>query len=160
MEKLFAGLFIIIIALSFLCGGLLLHINDLQNQNSVFEDQTSEYQNQIGQLENQTSELEDQIYDLEEQIYQKKLSDARQVKITKVEVGDQIAASILGYIFEVHVTVQNYGTNDVDGLTVSVENTVWVGLVQAGITKTVTVTSGSGVWAQIKIEWLLFISAT
>jgi peptidoglycan hydrolase CwlO-like protein len=68
MEKLFTGLYIIIITLSFACGFLLLYTNDLQSQNNTLESQTSGYQNQIKQLEGQIEELEDQITELEKQI--------------------------------------------------------------------------------------------
>ena len=146
MEKLFAGLTIIIITLSFSCGLLLYITNDMQNQNNESKEQISEYQNQINQLEKQIEELENQIEDLEEQVCQKKLSDARQVKITKIEVGNQISSSPLwGTVVEVHVTVHNFGINNIDGLTLktsatseSVYDKAQVGL-YAGETKTFTV---------------------
>lgn len=88
MEKLFAVLTVIIIALSFSCGLLLYQIGAMQNQNSELKTQTTQLENQIDELEKQTSELEDQIDELEkqienlqEQIYQKKLPEAKQVKI-------------------------------------------------------------------------------
>lgn len=153
MEKLFAGLYIVIIALSFSCGFLLLHINDLQNQNSVLEDQTTEYQNQIGQLENQTSELEDQIEQLEKQIedlqgqiFQKKLSDAKQVEIIKVERGEDVHDSWWVAMFNVYATIKNQGTKDVnvEGLVLSIgsgepnpSSAVPVGVIKAGETRTV-----------------------
>ena len=153
MEKLFAGLYIVIIVLSFSCGFLLLHINDLQNQNSTLEDEISAYQSQIGKLENQTSELEDQIdelekqiEDLQEQIFQKKLADAKQVEIIKVERSEDIHDSWFVQMFNVYATIKNRGTKDVnvDGLVLSIgsgepnpSSAKPVGVLKAGETKTV-----------------------
>ena len=152
MEKLFAVLTVVIIALSFSCGLLFYQIGEMQNQNSELQTQTDQLENQITELENQASvledqidELEQQIEDLQEQIFQKKLSDARQVKITKVARGEDVHQSWFVEIFNVYVTVENQGTKDVnvDGLVLSIgsgehnpSSAKPVGFIQTGETKT------------------------
>lgn len=152
-EKLFAGLCIIIITLSVLCGFLMLHMSGMQNQNGTLEDQISAYQGQIGELKNQTknqtSELEEEIYELEKQInaleaqiYQRKLADAKRVKITEVEVRGVSSSTRWFASSSVYVTIKNYGSNAVDGLMLSVgadsenlDDVKPVGLLGAGSTK-------------------------
>jgi TolA-binding protein len=151
MEKLFDGLIIIIIVLSVSCGFLLYVVVDQQNQYNTSEAQISQYQNQIGQIqtqifelegqiaerENQIDELENQIENLQDQIYQKKLSDAREVEITKIESEFYKYGGMCVSVYHVYVTLQNFGTKNVDGLTVSVYDTAHVGLIEPGSTKTV-----------------------
>ena len=93
MEKLFAGLAIIVVVLSLPCGFLLYQINEVKNQNSRIQDQIAqlenekkEHENQMTELKNQRSDLRKQIANLEKQILQKKLSEASHVRITNVEV--------------------------------------------------------------------------
>ena len=93
MKKPAAVLAITIVMLSVACGFLLYQFSELQNLNDGFEEQIREYQNQTGQLTNQidelekqTSELEKQLDDFEDEIYQRRVSDAKQVKITKFSV--------------------------------------------------------------------------
>jgi cell division protein FtsL len=135
MKKLFTGLTVIIVVLSFLCGFLFLQRSDLQNQNAVLEDQISEQQNQMEQLENQTSELsnqiderenqiselEDQIEELEKQLeeptYEQKLSDAKQVKITQCWTEYDVTMSSGGGNHDVfYIQIQNFAPRSVEKL--------------------------------------------
>ena len=142
-----------------LSGLLLVHLSDLQSENTVLKGQTGGYQNQICQLENQidemenqTSKLENQITELEkqleEQIYQKMVEDGV-IKIIDVERGWYSGSWGAGAI-DIEVSVKNYGRSNVDGLVLelgntyagTVEDTKAVGLLQAGKTKTITLRGG------------------
>ena len=153
MEKLFAGLYIIIIALSFSCGFLLLHINDLQSQNSAFERQLSEYlvdlygsEKQIEELEKQANKLENQIDELEEQIFLERKAEEGAIEITKIEVSEDSNPSLFVVDVNVSVTIHNYRTSDVNLLVLSLggdtlenaDESVGIGNLQAGGTKTLT----------------------
>lgn len=188
MEKLFAVLYSVIVALSILCGFLLLQVSDLQSQNGVLEDHINEYQNQIGQLENQTSELENQIEELEKQTseledqieeleqqleeptYEQKLSDAQQVIIETfwTEYGIRIMGAGGGEIRDVfYISIRNYASRDVEGLTVLVmstlgstdiihNDTITIDVLEARSAKTVSVaekvTDGTWTFWNIKID--------
>lgn len=153
MEKLFAGLTIIVVVLGVSCGFLLYQVVERQIQSSDLKTQTTQLENQIDELENQINELESQtdILEtlLEEQKYQQKLADAKQVKITKIESGEWINHWIIAS-HQVYVTVTNQGANNVDGLTVVAEYTSGgtneepLGLLKAGQSKTVTFGEESG----------------
>ena len=140
--KLVAGLSFVIILLSAICGVLYYQISevqsqigDLENQTSVLERQVSEYENQTGQLENQISELETQLDDLEAQnlelLNQTSALEAKLVKVSnasRVRIADTsfnltawgTLPPVVAGIFS--VTVQNFGTNDVDGLNLWVKD--------------------------------------
>lgn len=148
LMKLSDNSFVIILVLwAILSGLLLVHISDLQTQNNTLEIQTSDYQNQIEQLENQ-------IDDLEQQVYQKKLSAARQVKISGIELGPGKTESLFVDYFDIYVAITNYGPNSVVGLVVSTgsynngeqpSDREPIELLKAGETATVTL-HGSDVW--------------
>lgn len=159
MKKPAAVLAITIVMLSVACGFLLYQFSELQNLNDGFEEQIREYQNQTGQLTNQidelekqTSELEKQLDDFEDEIYQRRVSDAKQVKITKFSVygWNHVSIEVMSFC---NVTVQNFGTNDIDGLTIRIsgvnqiedgwryEGEQEVGLIKAGETKIINIES-------------------
>ena len=123
VEKLFAGMYIIAIVLSFSCGGLLLNITALDRQNSDLKTNTDQLENQINVLEKETSDLEDQVEELakqlEAQTYQKNLEYAKQVKITEIKLGPDTVESSLVAAFDIYVTVKNFGTNNAVELAVS-----------------------------------------
>ena len=139
MEKLFAGLTVIIVVLSFSCGFLLFIVGDTYIQNG-------DLKNQIEQLESQMEQLGKQIDDLEQQIYQKELSAARQVKIEKMKMNPPIEWGYLGLTSSISVTIKNCGSNPVEGLAllagfsysneVTSSNTKTIEVLEAGVTKT------------------------
>lgn len=121
MKSLCDGSLIIIILLGVLCGVLLVHISDLQNQNNGLKNQISGYPNQINQLLNHTSELEDQIAKLEEELYPHRLAHDTsecQVNITGLTLTEMESYSktVMG-TFE--VSVQNFGKYHVEDLNLS-----------------------------------------
>ena len=136
MNRLVAVLSIVIILLSAVCGILYSQIGDmesqiadLENQTSVLEGQISEYQNQTSQLENQINELETQLDDLEAQNLelqnQKRVLEIEStnwVRIKEFRVAGWNSFGGTAAISDVNVTVQNFGVNAVDGLTLSVMN--------------------------------------
>jgi len=144
LKRWVAVLSISIAVLCLLCGCLFYQNNNFRNQISVLEGQVTEYQNQTGQLEtqiselesqidecqNQTSEMKNQIDELEQQNLElqnqtlelESLIDkfTNRVKITKFSsagfnpmVGLLISSSA-------NVTIQNFGINDVENLTLIV----------------------------------------
>ena len=152
-------------------------IGQLENQTSKLEDQIdelknkesdleSQYHNQIVQLEtqigeienryqNQTDQLEKQITELEKQlekeIFLRTLPDAKQVNITAFRAygWNMVSTEVMSFC---NVTVQNFGTNDVDGLTIRISGvnrfTDWtyggeqeVALLKAGETKNINIES-------------------
>lgn len=151
MNKLVAVLGVIIILLSAMCGILYYQSGDMQSQNS-------ELQNQISQLENQTSELESQLDDLELQNLelQENISKLEElidfltdgnpiVRITEFTVTGFNPLINVVIQSDAFVTVQNFGTTRVEGLTVTFEHpsylvnySVGVGPLEAGEAKNVS----------------------
>ena len=114
MNKLVAVLGIVIILLCAGCGILCYQIGDMQSQNS-------DLQNEIGQLENQVSELELENLELQNQTdelkaYINNVSDASQVRITGITFTPTKYVKVI-IESNITVTVKNFGTNDVSGLT-------------------------------------------
>ena len=109
MEKLLATLCIVIVALSFLCGFLLLQISDLQSQNSELQNQTSELEAKLSALANATV-----------------LVKITEFTVTEgTEGGTMPPPSFLR--FDINLTVQNFGANDVEGLSLSVRDAMQEG---------------------------------
>ena len=144
MNKLVAVLGIIIILMSIVCGILYYQIGDIQGQNS-------ELQNQIGQLEKQVSELELENLELQNQTseleaYINKVSDASQVRITRITYTPTRFIKVI-IISNVTVTVENFGTNNVSGLSLWVKDmflgqyfgNVTLGALKGGEAQNVTV---------------------
>ena len=105
--------------------------------------QNSDLQNQIGQLENQIDELE---------AYIQKISSASLVQITEFTVTDQEYAGFVFYDGNVTVTVQNFGTSDVDGLTLWIKDTT----VEGGLNETIqlgTLKVGEPQTIKVKLRW-------
>lgn len=158
MDKASYGLYVTILLLSFLCCFLLLPLSDLLTQNSVLEDEVNEYQDQLVQLQNQTNELSKQERDLYDQINelenhidnieeQKVLARKTAegvVEITQVTHSDDKNPSHFVARVEIYVTVHNYRTTDVSGLSVRCKHsdgkteTVSFGVVKAGSEETAT----------------------
>jgi hypothetical protein len=135
MNKLVAVLGITIILLSSMCAILFYQINDtqtqnseLENQNSTLEAQVSDYQNQTEQLENRVSELELQNLELKNQTNEledllDKVSDARYVIITEFNINGIYFIGGVAAVSYVNITVENFGTNDVNDLKVVINAT-------------------------------------
>lgn len=116
----------------------------LEMQIAVIENQTSDYYlNQMGQLENQVNDLKKRLAE--------ELRFRIQVNITALKVygWDGVSTRVKSYC---NVTVQNFGTNDVDDLMIRISGVTlfgdWrykgeqaVGLVKAGETKLVHIES-------------------
>lgn len=151
MKKLFSVFTTIIIFLSVTCVVLLYQNSSLSNQIGVLEDelnvyqsQSIEYENEISVLENQILELESQIDELEKQNLelqnqngelQSQCDQLTQLSIIKnssivVRVTD---FTIPDFFFpmvgtwvesDANITIQNLGTNDLEGLTLTIAHPV------------------------------------
>lgn len=153
MEKLVAVSFTVIILLAGVCGVLLYQTTNIQNQNSDLTNQIASYQNQTDQLENRINDLENQIdaitsqnielenitSELEDKL--DKISKVSLVRITGFNVTGWSPFGGLAMMSTATLTVQNFGTYDVDGLFVSVRhkdeesilyNSVAVGFLESG----------------------------
>jgi predicted PurR-regulated permease PerM len=97
-------------------------VGELQAQNSELQDQNSDLQDQIGELQNQNSVLQDR---LDEQF------GGSPVKIMAAELTGWAPLGGLTIMSQVEVTVQNIGSTDLSGLTLTVrllnKNNVEVG---------------------------------
>ena len=133
MKSLSGDALIIITLLGVFCGLLFVHTSDLQNENSVLESQVSGYQNQIPQLEvqideleNQKDELKDQVKELRTQLatqnYQKRLSDAKQVNITKTYYKYNVVQRQAGSYDYFCVKIKNHASRTVEGLVLIVKH--------------------------------------
>ena len=67
MNKLFVGLTIVIVAVSFVSGFLFYQINEVNGLNSELRSQNAEAQNQLNETQNQNNQLENQITALQNQ---------------------------------------------------------------------------------------------
>lgn len=145
MNKLVAVLVIAVILLSFICGILFYQISDLQSQNSDLPDQICQLENQVSELETQLGDLEQQNIELQNQTSAleeclNKASNANLVTIT----GMKWYYSLMLY-YPIDITVQNFGTSDVDGLKLIITTDsgddqfreIPVGLLKAGETKVI-----------------------
>ena len=84
--------------------------------------------------------------------YIQKISSASLVQITEFTVTDQEYAGFVFYDGNVTVTVQNFGTSDVDGLTLWIEDTT----VEGGLNETIqlgTVKVGEPQTIKVKLHW-------
>ena len=118
--ELVAVFVIIIISLSVVCGILFYQNNDFRNQISVLEGQLDECQNQTSEMKNQIDELEQQNLELQNQNLElESLIDkfTNRVNITKFSSSGM--NPIVGVTFHslANVTIQNFGINDVEDLT-------------------------------------------
>jgi len=163
MKKLSAVLIIIIVVLSFVSGYFLYQISDLerkksdlQNRNSEFENQIFDLESQIDECQNQTSEMKNQIDELEQQNLElqnqtlelESLIDrfTNRVNITKFSSGGFNPMVGLLISSSANVTIQNFGINDVENLTLLISSGVAEGLnprinfdlIRAGETKIVS----------------------
>ena len=120
MKKLVAILAIIIVLLSVTSGFLFYQISDIQSQISDLQNQNSVLEGQIGELEAQYTNL------------------VRITEFTVTGMGFIGGVAVLSYA---NVTIQNFGINDVNGLTLSIihpseenmsRSMVQVGLIKAG----------------------------
>jgi hypothetical protein len=150
--------------------GMQSQIGDLENQNSALEGQVSEYQNQTSQLENQIDTLEKQIDDFPFQLNhleykidsleaqnlelqnqktvlerELEVKSTNLVRITEFNVTRMNFIGGLAALSYVNITVENFGTNDVDGLVIHVDPVdkervnagVQVGLLKSGEAQTI-----------------------
>ena len=91
------------------------HLEEEKNTSIQLENQITELQNQIEQLEQNIVEVETQRNELEEQL----ISASNRVKITDFSIeGTTFPPVNVGWISDFIVTVENFGINDVENLTV------------------------------------------
>ena len=150
MNKMVAVSGIIIILLSTVCGVLFYQIGDMQSQNSELQNEMEQLENQVSELELENLELQNQIDELE--AYIKKISSAILVQITEFTVIDQEYVGFVFYEGNVTVTVQNFGTSDVDGLTLWIKDTT----VEGGLNETIqlgTLKVGEPQTIKVKLRW-------
>ena len=178
MNKINAVLGIVIILLSTVCGILYYQLGDMPKQNSDLQNQIGEYQNQISQLEKQIDTLEKQIDNLDYELNyfeykigrleaqnlelqnqktllerELEIKSANWVKITEFIVNETSTnpPAGVGLYSKFVVTVENFGTNTVEGLKVvfdiqyqeiftgDVHNaTINIGTLNAGESRTVS----------------------
>ena len=139
MKKLFSVFIIIVILVSVTCVVLSYQNSGLNNQIGVLEDNLSECQNQSIEYENEISVLENQIFELERQIDElenqnfglqslcdqlTRLSTINNSSI-KIKVTDFTIPGFLPTVgtwveSDANITVQNLGTNDLEGLTLTI----------------------------------------
>lgn len=117
---------IVIIALALASGFGYYQISELQNQIGELKAQNSNLQNRIGELQAQNSELQDQISELQNQksSIQKKLRELLGIP-AKITAFDWIEGfnpyAGLTFVNEVKVTVENYGMEEISGITLTVK---------------------------------------
>jgi hypothetical protein len=120
MKRLFSVFTIIIIFLSVTCAVLSYQNSSLNNQMVVLEDQLSECQNQNLQCENQVSELESQFDQLTQLATIKNTSIVvRVTDFTTPGFSPTVGTWVESYA---NITIQNLGTNDLEGLTLTIDN--------------------------------------
>jgi SMC interacting uncharacterized protein involved in chromosome segregation len=91
-------------------------ISELQSQNSDLQEQIDELQDQINSLKDQNSELQSQLNELEN------INAAHDVKIAAFEwIGDYHSLGQVNLFQNYKVTIQNIGSNNASGLTLSVK---------------------------------------
>ena len=124
MRRLVGVLAIAIVVMGIVSGFLFYQLSvmqslnsDLRSQNAEIQNQTNQIENQITDLQNQNSELQNLITELEDQL--SKVTNL--VKITRFTTSG--FSPIGGMLIEsiANVTVQNFGINDVNGLTLSIK---------------------------------------
>jgi predicted PurR-regulated permease PerM len=110
-RKALAFILIVIFAVSAAAWLVYTQVSELQNQINELQAQNDELQDQIGELQNQNSALQDKL---------DKMYEASPVQVTAVErIGwTPIVGLTIGS--HVNVTVQNKGTTELSGLTLTV----------------------------------------
>lgn len=134
MKKLFSVFTIIISLLSVTCVVLSYQNSSLNNQMVVLEDQINECQNQTLQCENQISELESQIDELENQNLELQSQFDQLTQLTTIK-NTSIVVRVTDFTIpgfsptvgtwvesDANITIQNFGTNDLEGLTLTIDN--------------------------------------
>jgi FtsZ-binding cell division protein ZapB len=124
--KLFAAVTLTIVAVFIAALFVQSKFSELQNQINELQTQNSDLQNQISELQAQNSELQDQISELEDQKsgFQEKLRELLgiPVKITAFDWVEGFNPYVsLTFVNEVKVTVENYGIEEISGITLTVK---------------------------------------
>ncbi|GEM_PF-4414440 len=136
----------IIISLSVVCGNLFYQNDSFRNQISVLECQLDECQNQTSEMENRIDELEQQNLELQNQNFElESLIDkfTNRVNITKFSSsGFNPVVGVTIYSLA-NVTIQNFGINDVEDLTLIIppadlNGKINIDLIRAGETHSVS----------------------
>jgi TolA-binding protein len=142
MKKLFSVFTITIIFLSVTCVVFLYQNSSLNNQIGVLEDNLSECQsrsvqceNQINELESQIDEREEQNLELQNQNFELQSQFDQLIQLTKIR-NSSIVVRVTDFTLpdffspmvgtwvesDANITVQNFGTNDLEGLTLTIDN--------------------------------------
>ena len=122
MKRLFSVLIIIILFLCGTCGFLLYQNVNLHNQIDVLGDNLSECQSQIDVLEDNLSEYQSQFDQLTQ--LTKIKNSSMVVRVTNFTTFG--LSPLVGVMVEsdANITIQNLGTNDLEGLTLTVDHAV------------------------------------
>jgi hypothetical protein len=94
--------------------------NELQNQLNVLESQVREYENQTSVLQNQVNELKQQNLELQNQTIElESLIDRFTNRVNITDFSSSGFSPMVGLLVEslANVTIQNFGINDVENLT-------------------------------------------
>ena len=124
-RKALAFILTTVVMLSFSSWLVYSQISEFQNQITELQTQNSDLQNQIGELQAQNVELQDQINELQDQksSLQEKLRELLGIPVT-ITAFDWIEGVnpyvCLTFVNEVKVTVENYGIEEINGITLTV----------------------------------------
>jgi hypothetical protein len=117
MKKLVGALAITIVVLGVVSGFLFYQNSEMQNLNSELRTQNLEIQNQLDGQQTDNIELQSQILELEKRVSELE-NPVYTVEITAFSVASTwYNPGGMAFGYKTNITIQNYGKNDVRGLT-------------------------------------------
>jgi hypothetical protein len=119
MKKLVAALAILVVIICTGDGFLFYQIQDTQNLNNRLKSENVETQNQIGELQISNSELENQLAELQNQSSEQETKGKKYLNLIKMSEFTIEPTESDSNVYHTSgiVKIENFGINDVEGLT-------------------------------------------